>query len=121
MTDRVWGDGDYPVGATDQYAMLGSSDPEAYLSEVVGSSMYPKYENHNFALIEPNTDVDIEDVVLVRLHTGHTLLKRLLSRRNGITLGSYNEPDILTFSPAEITWIYYAAHEVPRKKIKSRY
>lgn len=121
MTERVWNDGGYPVGATDQYALLGTSDPNAFLSEVVGNSMWPKYENHNFALIEPNTDIDVEDVVLVRLHTGETMLKRLLSRRNGVTLGSYNDPEQFHFTLGEVTWMYYAAHEVPRKKIKSRY
>ncbi len=122
MPERIWTDGDIPVGASDNYADLGSSDEYAFLSEVVGQSMYPKYENKNFALIEPNTGVDIEDCVLVRLKTGETLLKRLLSRRNGsITLGSFNDPGIIHFDESDVTWVYYAAHEVPRKKIKSRF
>lgn len=120
--ERIWGDGGHPVGATDSFAELGSSDPNAFLSEVVGQSMYPKYENKNFALIEPNTSIDIEDCVLVRLESGETLLKRLLSRRGGgITLGSFNDPDIIHFEDDDVTWMYYAAHEVPRKKIKNRF
>lgn len=122
MPERIWTDGDTPVGASDDYANLGSSDHNAFLSEVVGQSMYPKYENKNFALIEPNTTVDIEDCVLVRLNTGETLLKRLLSRRNGgITLGSFNDTGLIHIDDSQVTWIYYAAHEVPRKKIKSRF
>ncbi len=121
MPERIWGDSDHPVGATDSFAELGSSDPNAFLSEVVGQSMYPKYENKNFALIEPNTPIDIEDCVLVRLQNGQTLLKRLLSRRGGITLGSFNDPDILHYEDDDLTWMYYAAHEVPRKKIKNRF
>lgn len=121
MPERIWDDGAHPVGATDSYAELGSSDPNAFLSEVVGQSMYPKYENKNFALIEPNTSIDIEDCVLVRLANGQTLLKRLLSRRGGLTLGSFNDPDILHYEDEDVTWMYYAAHEVPRKKIKNRF
>lgn len=122
MPERIWTDGDIPVGAGDEYANLGSSDSNAFLSEVIGQSMYPKFENKNFALIEPNTQVDIEDCVLVRLNTGETLLKRLLSRRNGtITLGSFNDPGVIPLDDSDVTWVYYAAHEVPRKKIKGRF
>lgn len=122
MPERVWTHGDHLVGATDYYAELGSSDPNAFLSEVIGQSMYPKYENRNFALIEPSTSIDLEDCVLVRLYDGQTLLKRLLSKKNGgVTLGSFNDPAVLHYDEGDITWIYYAAHEVPRKKIKNRY
>lgn len=121
LPERIWEGAAYPIGASDMYAELGSSDPDAFLSEVIGQSMYPKYENRNFALIEPGTPIDIEDCVLVRLLDGQTLLKRLLSRRNGITLASYNDPEILNFEEDDIGWMYYAAHEVPRKKIKTRY
>lgn len=122
MPERIWDDGGYPVGVTDDYAELASSDSEAFLSEVVGQSMYPKFENKNFALVEPNTQIDIEDCVLVRLDDGRTLLKRLLSRRNGgITLGSFNDPALHHFDDLDITWMYYVAHEVPRKKVKNRF
>lgn len=122
LPERIWEDAAYPVGASDMFADLGSSDPDAFLSEVTGQSMYPKYENRNFALIEPGTTIDVEDCVLVRLLDGQTMLKRLLSRRNGsITLGSYNDPHILHYDDEDISWMYYAAHEVPRKKIKTRY
>lgn len=122
MPARIWTDGDVPVGATDEFALLASSDEEAFLAEVIGQSMFPKYENKNFALVEPNAPVDIEDVVLVRLHSGETMIKRLLSRRNGsYTFGSYNDPAILMFEQVEVTWVYYCAHEVPRKRIKVRF
>ncbi|WP_280192123.1 LexA family transcriptional regulator [Delftia sp. PS-11] len=122
LPERIWDDAGCMPDMMDMYAELGSSDPDAFLSEVIGQSMYPKYESRNFALIEPATPIDIEDCVLVRLQTGATMLKRLLSRRNGmITLGSYNDPAILNFDDSEISWMYYAAHEVPRKKIKTRY
>ncbi len=120
MPQRVWTDGDYPVGATDQYGDVLSSDPHAFLAEVAEDSMIPVFNPRNFVLVEPNMPIDLEDKVLVRLSDGKTIMKRLLSRRDGYTLGSFNDPKLLHFPEAEVTWMYYIAFEVPRKKIKSR-
>lgn len=121
MAERIWTDGGYPVGITDEYAEINSSDPHAFLVRVEGSSMYPKFEEGNFALVEPETEPELEDCVLVRLKSGQTMIKRLLSRRSGYKLGSYNDPVIHEFSRDEVTWCYYIAHEVPRRRIKSRH
>jgi len=120
MPERLWTDGDFPVGATDEYAELATSDPHAFLSPVVGDSMVPRYNPGEFALVEPGTEPELEDDVLVRLVTGETMLKRLLARRGGIRLGSYNAPETFTYQPEEITWLYYVAHPVPARKIKQR-
>lgn len=120
LPDRIWTDGDYPVGATDQYAEIASPDPHAFLVPVVGHSMSPRFNPGEFALVEPGTEAEIEDDVLVRLMTGETLIKRLLSRRQGIRLGSYNDPEVLTYMPEELCWMYYIAHPVPARKIKNR-
>lgn len=120
MPERIWTDGDYPVGATDKYAMVATSDPHAFLTPIVGTSMVPKFNPGDFAFVEPETPVEVEDDVLVRLTTGETLLKRLISRRGGVQLGSYNEPGTMLFAPEEITWMYYVAHYIPARKIKNR-
>lgn len=120
LPDRIWTDGDYPVGATQQYAEVASADPQAFLTPVVGLSMAPRYNPGEFALVEPGTEPELEDDVLVRLTTGETMIKRLLSRRQGIRLGSYNDPEVFTFEPEAITWMYYIAHPVPARKIKNR-
>lgn len=120
LPDRIWTDGDYPVGVTDQYAELASPDPHAFLVPVVGLSMAPRYNPGEFGLVEPGTEPELEDDVLVRLATGETMIKRLLSRRQGIRLGSYNDAEVLTFSPEQISWMYYIAHPVPARKIKTR-
>lgn len=120
LPDRIWTDGDYPVGATDQYAEVASPDPQAFLVPVVGTSMVPRFNPGEFALVEPATEPEIEDDVLVRLTSGETMIKRLLSRRQGIRLGSYNDPEVLTYAPEDITWMYYIAHNVPARKIKTR-
>jgi len=122
LPERVWTDGGYLVGATEEFAVLATDDPYAFLTPVIGTSMVPVYNPGDFAFVEPGTEVDLGDDVLVRLNTGETLLKRLLVRRpDGMQLGSYGEPGTLYFKPDEITWMYYVAHPVRRKKIKTRF
>lgn len=120
MPRVIWNDADYPVGATGEVAEVASSDPHAFVVEVEGASMIPKYTPGDFALVEPNTAPDIEDDVLVRLKTGETMIKRLVSRRGGISLASYNDTVVHHFKNEEVDWIYYVPYPVPRKKIKSR-
>lgn len=120
MPERIWTDEDYPAGATGEVAEIASTDPQAFVIEVEGTSMAPKYMPRAFALVEPGTDIDLEDDVLVRLVSGETLLKRLVSRRAGYSLASYGDAIVHFFKPEEVLWIYYVAYPVPRKKIKSR-
>lgn len=120
LPERIWTDGDYPVGATDEYAEIATGDPHAFLVPIVGDSMVPRYNPGEFALVEPGTEPELEDDVLVRLTTGETMLKRLLARRGGIRLGSYNAADTHTYRLEDLTWMYYVAHPVPARKIKNR-
>lgn len=121
MPERLWTDGDYPVGITDEFSDVNTSDPHAFLVRVEGNSMYPKFESGNYVLVEPGTEPELEECVLVRLSTGETLIKKLLSRRNGFRLGSFSSPEVLEYAPEEVSWMYYIAHEVPRRKIKCRH
>lgn len=121
LPERIWTDGDYPVGASDEYAEIATTDAHAFLSPVIGTSMAPRFNPGEFVLVEPATEPEIEDDVLVRLASGETMLKRLLSRRNGfIRLGSYAETTTYTYRDDEISWVYYVAHHVPARKIKIR-
>jgi phage repressor protein C with HTH and peptisase S24 domain len=123
LPERIWTDGDYPVGATDEYAELASSDPHAFLVPVVGTSMVPRFNPGEFAFVEPGTEPEPGDDVLVRLVTGETLIKKLASKRGGVfELESYNhqEQAPLFYKPEEISWMYYVAHPVPARKIKTR-
>ncbi|WP_212173131.1 S24 family peptidase [Burkholderia vietnamiensis] len=123
LPERIWTDGDYPVGAADEYAEIATTDSHAFIVPVVGDSMSPKYEPGEFALVEPSTMPDVGEDVLVRLADGRTMLKRLY-RRVGelIVLKSLNpfKPEELSFAPAEVSWMYYVAHPVPARKIKIR-
>ncbi|WP_230680959.1 S24 family peptidase [Paracidovorax cattleyae] len=120
MAERVWSDGDYPVGATDECAEVATSDPQAFLVLVEGDSMSPRYNRGEYALVEPQTEPELEDDVLVRLATGQTMIKRLLSRRDGWRFGSYNSAETLHYRAGEVSWVYYVAHPIPRRKIKAR-
>lgn len=121
MPQVIWTDGDYPVGYTGEYGEgIASSDPLAFLVEVQGTSMIPKYTPKNYALVEPSTEIEVEDDVLIRLKTGETMIKRLASKRDGYALSSYNDTVVHYFKEEDVDWIYYVAYPVPRKKIKSR-
>lgn len=120
LPERIWTDGDYPVGVTDEYGEVSSTDPNAFLVAVSEESMIPKYTPGDFALVEPNTEPELEDDVLVRLSSGQTMIKRLLSQRGAYRFGSYNSTAVLHFRFEDVDWVYYIAHPVPRRKIKNR-
>ncbi|WP_194720795.1 XRE family transcriptional regulator [Noviherbaspirillum malthae] len=119
--ERAWDDdGGYPPGFSAEYAEVASSDPNAFLVPVEGDSMIPRFYPGEYALVEPNTEPEIEDFVLVRLGTGETLIKQLLGRRGAVRLGSLNNNQIISAPPEKIVWMYYVAHPVPARKIKTR-
>lgn len=118
LPESIWDDAGHPVGATDEYTEVATDDPNAFVCRVVGDSMSPRYQPGEYALVEPNTAVEIEDDVLVRLATGETMLKRLVSRRGGYRFDSYRpgEPT-LTYRTEEVTWVYHVAHPIQARKI----
>ena len=118
LPDRVWTDSGYPAGSSDRYAEERTDDKHAFIVRVHGDSMSPRYMPGEYVLIEPSVAPEMEDEVLVRLATGETMIKRLLSRRGGIKLGSYSTNETMTFSEDEITWMYYVSNRVPAHKIK---
>jgi phage repressor protein C with HTH and peptisase S24 domain len=120
LPDRIFTDEGRAVEGFDDFAEVFSSDPQAFVVRIDGSSMYPKYVQGDYALVEPGTDPDLEDDVLVKIASGEVMLKRLLSRRGGIRLGSYNEETTYLYQPEQIVWLYYVAHPIPARKIKSR-
>lgn len=121
IPDRIWGDEGRPVGVTDEYALVATQDDHAFLFRVEGDSMSPRFQPGEYGLCEPGTAPEVEDDVLVRLTSGETLLKRLLSRKGGIRLGSWKpgEPTLM-YRPDEIVWMYYVAHPVPARKLRTR-
>jgi transcriptional regulator with XRE-family HTH domain len=110
----------WPAEIAQEYAEVSTTDARAFVCRVVGDSMVPRYQPGEYALVEPGTTAEIEDDVLVRLNSGESMLKRLIGRRGGIRLGSYNSQEVITLREDEVSWMYYVAHPVPAKKIKQR-
>lgn len=101
-----------------EFAELATSDPRAFICAVGDASMVPRFLPGEYFLVEPNTEPDIEDDVFVRLKDGQVFLKRLLSRRGGYRFGSYNSSDTQFHPTEDVSWAYYVAHAVPRRRIK---
>ncbi len=121
LAETMWTDSDYPVGWAGEFADVASVDPNAFVAPVYGHSMIPKFMPGDYAMVEPNTSVDVDDDVMVRLDTGQVLLKILtMKNREGVTLSSYNDSGNLFYTWDQITWMYYVAYPVPRKRIKHR-
>lgn len=120
LPDRLFTDEGRLSNGHDEYGEVYSSDINAFITRVEGNSMIPKYHHGGYALVEPNTEPELEDDVLIKLTSGQVLLKKLVSRRGGVVLASYSDPVIHTFSPDQIVWMYYVAYPVPTRKIKSR-
>jgi phage repressor protein C with HTH and peptisase S24 domain len=118
---RNWTDSDFAVGASNEFAEVATTDPNAFIARVEESSMAPRYNPGEYFLVEPNTMPEVGDDVLVRFVNDGTSLKRLLSMRDGyISLGSYNTTATITAKEEEVAWVYYVAHPVPVRKIKTR-
>jgi phage repressor protein C with HTH and peptisase S24 domain len=120
LPDNLFTDEGRLANGHDEYGEVYSNDTNAFITRVEGNSMANRYNNGEYALVEPSVAPEIEDDVLVKLKTGQVMLKRLLSRRNGIRLGSYNEMTQYEYNEDEIIWMYYVAHPVPARKIKNR-
>lgn len=120
LPDRLFTDEGRLSNGHDEYGEVYSSDKNAFITKVEGNSMIPKYHHGGYALVEPETEPEIEDDVLIKLTTGQVMLKKLTSRRGGVVLSSYGDPLIYTFTPDQIIWMYYVAYPVPARKIKNR-
>jgi phage repressor protein C with HTH and peptisase S24 domain len=120
LPDRLFTDEGRLSNGHDEYGEVYSSDTNAFITRVDGNSMIPKYHHGGYALVEPGTDPEIEDDVLIKLTTGQVMLKKLVSRRGGVVLASYSDPVIHTFTPDQIIWMSYVAYPVPARKIKNR-
>jgi phage repressor protein C with HTH and peptisase S24 domain len=125
MPDNLFTDEGRVTNGHDEYGEVYSSDENAFITRVEGNSMFPKYFHGGYALVEPNTPPEVEDDILIKVRLDNTgndrvMLKRLVSRRGGVVLSSYNDQETFTFSDEDIIWMYYVAYPVPARKIKQR-
>lgn len=77
-------------------AEVNSTYPITFTVPIEDESMSPSFNPGEYALVEPNTAPELEDDVLVKMGDGRIVIKRLLSQRNAIRLGSYNSNEIIS-------------------------
>lgn len=75
----------YPVGHGDGYVEFPSRDPNAYALRGSGNSMSPRFRHGEFIIIEPGTEVQAGDEVMVRLLSGRTMGKIYAYQRDGMS------------------------------------
>jgi len=85
-------DVEYPVGHGDGYVFFPTKDPDAYALRCNGESMRPRVKHNEFVVVEPNTQIQNGDEVLVKSMDGRVMVKELAYVRDGIVhLSSVNE------------------------------
>lgn len=111
--DRHWEELGYPVGFGDEYAVIESDDPDAYLLRVEGESMSPRINEGEYVLVEPSLEAQRGDTVVVRLTSGEVTLEyfradygdeiTLESHNHGFTLKTVKKIDIVSLHPVSGT------------------
>lgn len=85
-------DVEYPIGHGDGYIFFPTRDPDAYALRCNGESMRPRVKHNEFVVVEPNTQIQNGDEVLVKSLDGRVMVKELAYVRDGIVhLASVNE------------------------------
>lgn len=114
--DGYFDDMGFPPGAGETYLRWPTRDPNAYALRVKNDSMAPRIRPGELIVIEPGTNVNSGDDVLVKTRKGRKMVKQLLYQRGGeATLGSINSAHkTLTISIAEIESMHFIGAIVPR-------
>jgi hypothetical protein len=115
---RVQGRADLDALGADEAAQVSTDDECAFVVRSTSDAMAPRYMSGEYALVEPATPVEVEDDVLVRLTSGETLFRRLVSRRGGVRLGSYNHPDVMSLREDEVQWMYHVAQTISSRRVR---
>lgn len=98
-------------------AVFVMPDEKAFLWRVADGTMAPRYQQGEYALVEPSLEPDIEDDVLVVLKNGDARLCRLTSKRGGMRVGSFASHETRTYDESDIAYLFYVSHPVPARKV----
>lgn len=106
----------HPVGHGDGLIEYPAKDQNTYALRVRGESMRPRIKSGEFIVVEPNTEPNPGDDVVVICHDGRKMVKELLYTRDGeVTLGSINNGfKPISLQLQDIQAIHYVAAIVPR-------
>jgi len=109
-------DVEYPVGHGDGYVFFPTKDPDAYALRCNGESMRPRVKHNEFVVVEPNTQIQNGDEVLVKSQDGRVMVKELAYIRDGIVhLSSVNERHgMVRISQDQVERLHFVAGIVKR-------
>ncbi|RQS88048.1 LexA family transcriptional regulator [Burkholderia seminalis] len=115
---QLWDNEGKLMEPSEQYAMVATDDPRAFLLQINESSLEPRYFQGEYALVEPRQQPELEDDVVVCLTNGTVMLRRLVSRRNGVRLGTYRSIETESIADEQIAWMYVISDRISARKIK---
>ena len=120
--DRHWEDLRYPTGWGEEYAVIESDDPHAYILRVVGDSMSPRINEGDYVLVEPSTEAQPGDIIVIKLNSGEVMLKYFRADYGEeIMLESHNHGfTAKTIRKTDIVFIHSISGILLRRKIKKR-
>lgn len=109
--DGFWLELEYPAGHGDGFVRYPMKDPNTYALRVKGDSMRPRIKPGEFVVIEPNHPVRLGEEVMVQTKDGRSMVKLLVSRRDGLVeLHSVNELHRpMTIDESNIEKMHYVA------------
>jgi len=100
-----WDELEYPVGFGDGVVRFPTRDKNAYALRCVGDSMKPRIRNGEFVIVEPNTEPQPGDEVLVRTMDDRVMVKTLLYQRDGslhlISINEAHPPQSIPFESVD--------------------
>lgn len=119
VPETIWANRVVPEGDTGEFVAIGKSETFCFAIEVQGLSMVPRFRPGEYVVVEPQTPLNIEDDVLLRLKSGKALLRRLASdpAAEVLQFTNYSDASVLAVPRNEVTWLYHVAHGIPRKKV----
>lgn len=120
--DRHWKDLGYPTGWGEEYAVIESDDPHAYILRVEGDSMSPRINEGDYVLVEPSTEAQPGDIIVTKLNSGEVMLKYFRADYGEeIMLESHNHGfTAKTIRKTDIVFIHAISGILLRRKIKKR-
>ncbi len=120
--DRHWEEMGFPTGWGDEYGVIESDDPHAYLLRVEGDSMSPRINPGEYVLVEPSLEAQPGDIVVAKLTNGEVMLKYFRADYGDeISLESHNHGFTLrTVKKTDMVYIHHVSAIVFRRKIKKR-
>ncbi len=119
--DVHWQELGYPTGWGDEYLEIASPDPNAYVLRVRGSSMSPRMHEGEAVLVEPGTEPQPGDEVVVKLTDDQVMVKTLVAARTTeIVLGNIADTTRFTVEINKIAFMHFVAGVFNPRAIKKR-